>query len=67
MFLLVSPSKSKFKIFHFCRTRVVRVALVSHLSHSCCTRVASVALAFHSWRSCRTRVGCVWHSCCKLD
>ena len=42
----------KIKIFHSCRTHVVRVALVSHLCRSCLTRVASVALVLYSCRSC---------------
>ena len=58
----------KIKIFHSCRTRVVRVALVSHSCGSCSARVslvfALVSLVFHS---CRTRVTRVWHSCFKID
>ena len=71
----------KIKIFHSCRTRVFRVALLSLsclscstrvalVLHSCClclTRVASVTLVLHSCWLCRTRVSHVWHSCCKLD
>ena len=50
---------SNVKIFHSCRTSVVRVALC----HSCLTRVTLVS---HSCRSYRTRVARVWHSC-KID
>ena len=62
MFLLVSLSKSK--IFHSCRTRVVRVALGLHL---CRIRVARVPVVSNSCHQCRIRVARVWHSCCKLD
>ena len=51
----------KIKMFRSCRTRVVRVAFVSHLCRT------SVALVLHWCRSCRTRVARVWHLCCKLD
>ena len=67
MFLLVSLSK--LKIFHLCRSRVVRVAIVSHLCRSCSTRVARVSLVLHP---CCTRVAFVLlvsdscHSCVAL-
>ena len=48
---------------HSCRTRVVSVALLSHLF---CTRVTGVSLMLHSCRSCCTCIARVWHSCCKL-
>ena len=50
MFLPVSLSN---QIFHSCRTRVVCVALVSHL---CCTRVARVSLVSLVLHSCSIRV-----------
>ena len=53
----------KIKIFRLCRTRVVRVALVSHPCCSCLTRAALVLLVLH-W--CCTRAARVWHSFCKL-
>ena len=40
----------KVKIFHSCRTRVVRVALVSHPCRSCRTCVARVSIVLHSCR-----------------
>ena len=67
MFLLVSLSK--LKIFHLCRPRVVRVAIVWHLCCSCSTRVARVSLVLHP---CCTRVAFVLlvsdscHSCVAL-
>ena len=67
MFLLVSLSK--LKIFHLCCSRVVRVAIVSHLCRSCSTRVARVSLVLHP---CCTRVTFVLfvsdscHSCVAL-
>ena len=54
MLLVVQLSKSIF--FHSCRTRVVRVALVSHLCRSC---VARVSLVFHSCLSRVARVALV--------
>ena len=41
------------KIFHYCHTHVVHVALVLHLCRSCSTRVTLVLLVSHS---CCTRV-----------
>ena len=42
----------KIKPFHSCRTRVVRVALVSYSCRWCLNRVSSVALVSHSCGSC---------------
>ena len=64
MFLLVSLSKSK--VFHSCRTRVVRAALVSYSCLSSVTRVAFVSLVSHSRRSCRSRFALVSLSCLAL-
>ena len=46
----------KIKIFHWCCTHVICVALVSHLCCSCSTRVA---LVLHSCRICITPVAVV--------
>ena len=42
MFLLVQLSKSK--VFHSCRTRVVRLVLASHFCRTCVDRVSLVRL-----------------------
>ena len=49
---------------HSCRTRVVRVELVSYLCHTCVACVSLVLLVLHS---CCIRAARVWYSCCKLD
>ena len=52
------------RIFHSCRTRVVRVALVLHLRPQCSTRVALVSHSCHSCLTCVSLVLLVLHSCC---
>ena len=54
----------KIKIFHSCRTRVVRLAIVLYSYRQCSTRVA---LTSHLCQSCLTHVALVSlvsHSCC---
>ena len=57
------PCLYKIKIFHSCRTRVVRVALVLHSCRQCCTRVALVLLVSHLCRNRVASVALVLHSC----
>ena len=53
----------KIKIFHSCRTRVVRLALVSHSCHQCITRVALVSHSCHQCLILVASVALVSHSC----
>ena len=61
---VVTSALIKIKTFHSCRTRVIRVALVSH---SCRSRFTRVTLALLMLHSCCIRIARAWRSCCKLD